>query len=329
MASPFDAADFPLESADSLVLPELSFPAPGRLHPRWEEIEAGTVDWLLGYGLVSGPTEELKVRNSLFGKALAWMYPVGPVDRILAISHLSIFWFTFDDKIVESTAPGAAQQLAERALHMDQIARSPQRTPPGEDPFHRAYHDIWARFHRWASPRQLLRMQHGMLQAVIACITDSLRTGIPTPPPLALYRPLRFGTSLLSPFVDYNEIVHGIEIPLDTYLQPDVQDLITTGVNLFAIMNDIYSCPRDTQKRQVMNLPAVLAHEHRCSLQEGLDMAAELFRLNTDRFLQLSEELGKRTAEHLPELIEGMQVFTAGILNWYLQDTARYRPANP
>lgn len=306
-----------------LVIPKVSFPFPGRLHPEWKAIEQGTLDWALSFDLVSSPADERRIRDALFGKALARMYPSGPVERVLSISLLSILWFVFDDRVVEPSSSQGAYELLERALIMDEIARDPASEPDSADPYHRAYRDVWKRFRRLATPGQAVRMQRAMLGTLLSCATEKVAVDQRIPLPGPVYRRVRHGTSLLSTFVTFMEVVGQFEVPLHVHADPEVQELIRTGISVFTTMNDIYSCPIDARRGHAMNLPSVLARERRCSLQEGIDLAVAELRADTDRFLRLADRLTGR--ENLPPLIEAIKDANAGINVWY-HETRRYDP---
>nr|WP_225955243.1 terpene synthase family protein [Kibdelosporangium phytohabitans] len=233
------------------------------------------------------------------------------------------FYTMWDDRIAAVTNPDELRTLGIRCLHLDRIAADPHTVPATDDPFEHAYRDLWLRTLTWASPQQAERIQRDMLHNSLGWLVEGAHDLQRAVASLADYREIRWATSTLPFFVDLNEIVRGFEVPLATALDPAVRQLVRLSMTLFTTTNDIFSCARDAYRGHFMNLPAVLAHAYDCSLQQGMDMAAQELRAQTSQFLALAGRLRQRAEEKLPELVDSLQDMVAGHLVW-IRECGRY-----
>lgn len=307
----------------ALAIPDLSFPFPARLHPDWPELEEGTVGWLKEFGFVHDSGHEQRIRAQLLGKTFAHYFPIGATQRVMLAANMCAFYTMWDDRIAAVTNPDELRTLGVRCLRLDKIAADPHPCPDTDDPFENAYRDLWLRTLAWASPQQAERIHRDMLHNSLGWLAEGAHDLQHATPCLADYREIRWATSTLPFFVDLNEIVRGFEVPLATALDPAVRQLVRLSMTLFTTTNDIYSCARDAYRGHVMNLPAVLAHANHCSLQQGMDMAADDLRTQTGQFVELADRLRSRTHEKLPELIDSLQDMVAGHLVW-IRECGRY-----
>ncbi|MBP2472153.1 hypothetical protein JOF53_001025 [Crossiella equi] len=300
----------------ALTIPDLSFPFPARLHPDWAELEENTIGWLKDFGFVRDGDHERRFRTQLLGKSFAHFFPVGATERVALATNMCVFYTLWDDRIAVVTTPEELRTMGIRCLRLDKIAADPHPVPDTDDPFEHAYRDLWLRLLAWASPQQAERIQRDMLHNSLGWLVEGAHDLHQRTPAPEDYREIRWATSALSFFVDLNEIVRGFELPLATARDPAVRRLVRLSMNLFTTTNDLHSCARDAYRGHVMNLPAVLAHAHGCSLQRGMDLAAAELRRQTEEFLVLAEGLRHRAEEKLPELIDCLQDMVAGHLVW-------------
>lgn len=314
----------PDTGAAELVVPRISFPVPGRLHPAADELEERTLAWLRKFGIIRNDADEQYLRHSTLGRTYAWMIPEGEVDRVLIATQFCIWATMQDDRYTEGLGLGGRlTDLSAHLLACENIADTPFQVGEGGPPIERAYRDLFLRIEHTATPQQVLRIQKGMLHYSIGAAADAAYAAAKTVPPVRQYLRIRHLIAHLHHHFVLTEVAQNFEMPTALLLDPDVRELTNLAIQIIGLTNDIYGCPRDVQRGHIANLPMVLAHHHGLSVQEGINYTAAEVDQATGKFTRLAARLRQRDIDILHRYIRGLEDQIAGHLAW-LHETGRY-----
>lgn len=107
---------------------------------------------------------------------------------------------------------------------------------------------------------------------------------------------------------------------------PAVAALAQVCTNVVCFANDVYSCHKEQQAKDVHNLVVVLQHQCLCSWQDALDQAALLHNGEMQTFLSLEQQLSRyewASDQNLQRYVGVMRSWIRGNFDWS-QETGRY-----
>ncbi|PRQ08895.1 terpene synthase family protein [Enhygromyxa salina] len=312
-----------------LTIPDISLPFSACTpHPAAHEIDAGTVEWLLDFGLLQTAEQERYFRAIGVGRWFPSLLPHGDVERVLLGSQLTAWYTILDDHFAEKHGrQGDATSLLRQLVHCEDIARLPDARDDDDDddaPLHRALRDLSVRLREIAAPEQALRLQWHSLQYYLGIAAETAYTAQGTLPGLADYQRIRRLNSCIPPFFVMSEIARGDRLPAGSLIRPDVQRLTALAVDLVAVTNDIIGLPRDLERGDTWTLCAVLAHHRGLSVEASLEHMVAQFHRDAEAFSELADRLMLSDPETMPRYIPILQDLVAGHLAW-TKDSPRYK----
>jgi hypothetical protein len=313
------------EQARLLRTPDISFPFPARVHPHADTINEQAIAWILHHGLAPTDDEEQYLRRQRPGRCLAWLCPQGDTACVTLGACLFLWALLLDDRMTNHGGTGSGvAALADHLLSCDRIMRAPNTTlDVHHNPMQAALQDWCRRLRDVASAQQRMRLHGAMTSSFLGFVTEAACTATCCAPTVSQYRLIRQATSSTAVFLVLLEIAAGFETPPHALLEPEIRTLTSLAMDLFTTTNEILTCPRDVHLHDGMNLAIVLARQHRCSVQQGIDLAAYELDRNTTHFRQLAERVRTRPQPWAPRLVSTLEYFVAGHRAW-IAETGRY-----
>lgn len=312
-------------AAPALTIPQLSLPFSACTpHPAAQEIDAGTIAWLLGHDLVRDADQERYLRTIGLGRWFPCLLPRGETARVLLGSQLTAWFTMLDDQVAEKHGrQGDLITLMRHLVHSEDIARLPDAREE-DAPLQRAFQDLCVRLREVTSPEQAVRLQACALQYYLGIAAETAYTVQGALPAVADYRRIRRLNSCIPPFFVLSEVARGERLPLGPLLRPDVQRLTALAVDLVAVVNDIIGLPRDLARGDTWLLSRVLERDEGLDVQASLDRMLAQFHRDTDTFVALAARLRAADGEDLPRYITILEDLVAGHLAW-TQRSPRYQ----
>ncbi len=246
--------------------------------------------------------------------------------RNLQVAALWVYWgFAFDDARCDDgpLSVDAAEFLA-MACRMQRALEVPDETPPDDDVFAVALHDIGRRFRECATPVQVRRFNEAhrsWLMAVAWQIGNNQRGYMPS---LDEYVTLRLGSSGGPPTLAMLEIANGAEVPASEMDSPPVRALTEMTWLVAALDNDLHSYQREINDGHTdQNIISVHVHRYGRTVTEAGKLAVALRDRIMHRFLRLREQLFTSASPALACYLRGLGHGIRGNIDWGLK-TPRY-----
>jgi 5-epi-alpha-selinene synthase len=313
-----------------LEVPALWCPVPSARHVAADAIEEGTITWMKRHGFIENASQEAEARIARFGIRAAHVHPVGWVDAIQLVSDLTVWLFLADDVYVES--PGSDNRLlitTEHAIRSLRVLRDPDELPAEPDAALLALQDISRRLRTLATPEQVDRVVHGMVEFFLAGCCEAIHFARRSLPGVADYVPVRDAINCLRCvcFV-FIEMVGRFELPGPVWCRPDLQLLVRKATRIVSNHHDLLSGLRELAHEVPMNLPAVMTREFGMPTEIAFKRVAELANADMRVFLRLAEDLLARESNASVRCyVDGLKSWIRGNLDWSLT-TGRYRVAD-
>jgi hypothetical protein len=330
-------------------VPVLHSPFASRLNPYAERAERRALSWAARIGLVDPDTELAQLARQGFGRLAGRSHPDLTLAALADVCRWYLWFAILDDHYCDRPPPGTgigwlAARLAgiARALTAPVLAagetgtvaeanlaatdigtEAPDREPE-PDPAERAAADLARRTAARATDEQYRRLLAGFDATFFGLLWESAARRPDTPVDLVSYSPMRRAAGALPAFLTLAEI-HGDRPPPPAELaRPEVAVLASRLGNLIMWQNDIRSYQAEAAAGGAMlSLVTVLAQERDLDTQAAVDLAAQLWTAELDRYreardrvLALGSPALRRYADRLHELL-------AGFLTWPYE-TVRY-----
>ncbi|GAA2808691.1 terpene synthase family protein [Crossiella cryophila] len=310
----------------SFTIPKLIAPYPVLIHPGRAAAHRLLVEWKARYGLTAEPGQEEAVYD--FSGLVASIYPLGDdAERLAHTAQSTHFTEVLDDHFIERPIRDGQLHIAtDHALRMVEITEDPFAEITEDIPLYHALADLCRRMVTLAGWEQLERWASGMWGFSFGVLVEMAYTTTRTLPGAAAYGPLRERTTGFYPWFNDQMIgfVAGRHIPAEVLAQPAVRTMRKLSSKIIGYYNDISAFNAEPQPEQAMALPAVLARAHNCSLQDGLEQAAEHWYDLVAELTIATDRAGHSENEHIRFLGLASRHMVAGFVHWGDNLTQRY-----
>jgi hypothetical protein len=176
-----------------------------------------------------------------------------------------------------------------------------------------------------STPAQRARFVSSVRGYFFALVWEATNRAAGRTPPLDDYVRMRQHTGAVLTSFALVDMAAGYEVPQDVVDGAGMRALIAKAVNAVCWANDIYSHRKEADRGQdVHNLPAVLAHHHRCSPEQALHRAVEMHDAEIRSLIDLEARIqATGVTPEQQRYLSGLRTWIRGNLDWSL-DTARY-----
>lgn len=250
-----------------------------------EEVNRRLMEWIEGIGIFANRLD--KVRGSNFGRyAMLCHTDTRDPDRLLLQGQCLAALFAVDDHYCDEHASGAIPERAASRLSLAVAAMEPAYLSSpysaeleqqlDADPVLRGLLAYMARVARFSTPSQVARVRQVTLSMFVTMAGEAVWRSHGSKPTLAEYLASRQVNSFW-PCLVLIDPIGGYEVPANIYWSPEVHRITALVSSATTIVNDLYSAWREyVNESGEFKLTWLLADRHNCSLQEAVNLAADI-----------------------------------------------------
>ncbi|KNB54096.1 terpene synthase family protein [Streptomyces caatingaensis] len=273
------------------TVPDFRCPFPGAVNPALPEASGRMWRWVEAQGLAATAEARAVIEQSWVDRAAARYFPTADAG-VLALACRWFAWMVRNDDVHDVPAPGARERSA--SPHLDRLIASAVTGGDGGDGgcgvFGAALGDLWRRTAAGRSPGWCARLAGDFADFLRAYRTERDAAAGPLPgiEEYLRHRTVSYGMLFSTNFA---ELAAGDALPEEVRACPEFRELRRlTGLH-GAIVNDIYSYPRELRSAYPYNAVHLLRSAHGGTVQEAVDRAAALTHACLDGFLAAESRL--------------------------------------
>lgn len=315
----------------SLVMPELDYPFAPAVSEHAEVLDCEISEWARSVDLLSTERARRLFGAAGLGRLVARTHPYSSLEDLRLISAWYAWLFLQDDVRDDSGVgrrPGELSALDERFI---EVLEGGAGLRTGDDPLVGALHDLRQQLQgrlgdgalSRVGMRRLIRAFKQHLDATLWEASNRARGTVPDVESYVRMRPLTGGLSIVTELV---ELLEGTHLPTEVRENPAVGRLTETSHNIVCWANDILSLKKELKCSEVNNLVVVLRESGGLTLQEAVDLAAEMHDAEVRVFVEHQEALpvyGGPVDRNLDRYVSGLRRRIRGVLDW-TRESKRY-----
>ncbi|MFL1491449.1 family 2 encapsulin nanocompartment cargo protein terpene cyclase [Pseudomonas antarctica] len=320
--------------AAQLVIPPLECPLPVRVDEALgNHVNDLLLDWVSQVGIFEGQLEQVHASN--FGRFAMLCHPdTDTPERLLLSAKCIAALFAVDDHYCDDERSGSNPRLLGPRLSLALAALDKAHlTAPHDlaltqalnrDPVLRGLQGYMSHLARYSSESQMARVRLETIAMFVTMNAEAAWRIEHSLPSVWEYLAHRQVNSFL-PCMALIDVVGGYELEADAYFSAQVREVVTLAASATIIANDVYSAPKESMPEiGDFNLPLLLAHEHGCSLQQGMWLAAETHNEIVRRYADKEHQLLEHASPQLERFLGGVKAWLAGNNEWH-QHSGRYQ----
>ncbi|KID95099.1 terpene synthase metal-binding domain-containing protein, partial [Metarhizium majus ARSEF 297] len=307
----------------SLRVPLFSVPWPGQCSNKAEVIEARMMKWADEHNLLVTDEYRNRVIRTRYGLLAARCYPNAGEVLLQAIADYLVWFFLADDLFVDRVEVATDETIRNLTAMVDVLDLNVAGSPPvfGE----LAWLDVCQRLRRLLQAEAFERFAQGMRLWATTAALQILNHLRPTPVGIREYQTIRRHTSGLNPCTSLADAANKGSVQACEFYDADVQTLVRQTNNIVCWANDIQSLRIEIhQPGQFRNMVTIYAQQGQ-SLQDAVETTATRVNKEIAGFCELADAVTARPiSDELHGLIDGLEYWIRGYLDWVVHDTMRY-----
>ncbi|MEV6579036.1 hypothetical protein AB0M92_12865 [Streptomyces sp. NPDC051582] len=309
-----------------LTISNLTCPFTAHTNPHGVGTDDETGAWIEKFGLDERLLE--LTEHDTYGPFCAMLYPYGESREGLQLASDGLAWAeTFHDRYIKEPAlSGHLGWVSRSLMALSRVVDDPHGAPEEDDPYHRAWRDLWLRLERLATPAQFARAAAGWAYWSRGLASEAICLSKGRLPCLPDFRMIRRAKTASRLFIVFPELISGDPLPEQVWAHPQVLRLQDLAADAVGYYSDITLFDREADPSTAMTLPSVLAGHHKFSLQEGLFQAADMYRDTLEEFTVVGRSLREMGDPQITRCVRDAEAMIAGFSHWQ-QLTGRNSPA--
>lgn len=314
---------------------------PHKVHPRVREVEAAAVDWALQRGVIAASEESAEDwRSQLAGGCAAYVYPESTDELAALWGRWYIWWFIIDELAITYSV----RDFIELVCRWDAPLKTGGRTVEGTHPMVHAFADLCRCTAELIDPATYAILAQGCIEAFTGFLIEmALRDsgealkleGLEPNGEYLVNHRRTFGA-----VYDYSiyEACRGYPLPSAIRRTPEWQGLLTAGLDVVILQNDLIGLARDVRGNDLKYNSVCLLHlQEGLSYPEAVDAVKKAIRRRINDFLDIEARvpeiarehgLGAAEREQFAGLVRDLKQYSQGGLDWY-RETSRYSTTHP
>jgi len=312
-------------------IPALYCPFPVAIHPRVNEIEEHTNQWVSNFDLLDNYDTFVHFRDSQFGHFIARSFPEADFMKVSAWSDLNALLFIVDDQIDAQDIIKDKDSffgLMDKFIYV--LQHRTKCTLKTDGNVLAALSDFWQRI--------TLLTEERWQKKFIKSIKDMFEGGywqfehllLGKKPRFEEYLKVRqyFGAAHLS--TDALEGISGIDLPQYVYEDPEVHRLTEIARNTICFSNDLFSFGKETQEVNngaIFNLVMIVKDKYDLTVEQAIQKTADIHDQLIREFLSLSKRVykfGQAVDQVLKTYVDALGILQRGNIEWSTRETSRY-----
>lgn len=297
------------------------------------EVNNRLMRWIKRIGIFAGKLD--KIRASDFGRyAMLCHVDTDDPNRLLLQAQCLAALFAVDDHYCDDRSLGCDPRHVAPLLSFAIAAMDPSYLPKPfdtqlkiqlrADPVLVGLRAYMKRVSRFCTPSQVARVRQISIAMFVAMAAEGAWRVYGTRPTVAEYLSSRQVNSFW-PCLVLIDPIGGYEVPANVYSQPDVHRVTALASLATTLVNDLYSAYKEhLNEVGTFKLPYLLASLHQCSLQQAIDMIADIHDDVMLQYEKAERALLIGATPLLQRYLMGLKAWIAGNLEWH-KHSARYR----
>jgi hypothetical protein len=309
---------------EQFTYPEVRYRLPNLVSPTLDEAEKLVAVWLTEIGLAQygGQAEDRNKFTYYLSHAYPYCTDIGRMYFIAKACYVNIIT---DDLLIEyPRAHGRPTESVRNAARLMAIGDDPFGAPDYDEPILRAWRDVCLHAHELGGWRLNLQTTLGMEQFLLGLVMEIpyvIEHGLPD---AATYRTFRVRTTGFYLWFEYYVTVAANRaFPPEAFAHYKIRRIMTSSSRLCGLANDIWHLGDEPDPARSFALPAVIAREQGCSIQEGIQRATEIYDRDWDELLALRAELMADADADIRFLAQWIPQLPQAFLSW-MGPTQRY-----
>lgn len=312
--------------------PELYCPAPIRDDPvLGDAVNERLIAWAEQVEIYPGRLDRLQAAN--FGRLVMLTHPdTDDPDRLLAAAKCATAEWAVDDYYCDDESAGAAPELLGPRLALATIALDPDHLPHRyapdleramrAEPVLVALRSAVEHLSRYATPVQVSRLSYEISELFVGFGAEAGWRTAGRTPPVWEYLAARQLNSFL-PCITVTDVVGGYQVPAEEYTAAPVRRAVKAAALAATLVNDLYSMTKSGSGAD-FQLPAMIAAEERCSLDEGVRRSVEIHDELVRAYESEAAALSLTGSPALRRFLAGVWAWLGGNREWH-SSSDRYR----
>lgn len=293
-------------------------PIPPEIHPRAEEVEARSVEWMTRQRIYSDERERLRLSRIRAGEFVARIMPSGTEASLQAAGDFFMWLFAFDDAFCDEGRFGQRPHgMAVYAGWLGHLLDSPHSEVLSEDPYAQSLRDLRLRLERVASPTQVRRWSDAVRSYLYAQVWEAANRDDQRVCDVDSYTVLRLYSGAVNVCPTLIDIVNGHEVSSRELARPLVRAAAEVAGTLVIWDNDLISYEKESRRSEDLhNLLAVLMHARGCSMEEATHEAVKMRDAVMTLFLRLLAQGQVGASPGLSLYLKGLGNFVRANIDW-------------
>lgn len=307
----------------AIVIPPLYCPDAVRDDPALADtVNEELVRWAAGIGIYAGRLDML--RSCHFGRLMMLAHPdCDDADRLLAAARCGLSEWAVDDHWADA-GEDADPRLIGLRLAFAHAVVDPVRLPPRyerrfeeqveAEPVLRAFRSALEHLADFASPTQVTRLRYQLAVMFVGYNHEAEWRMSARRPPVWEYLLHRYENGFF-PCMGLTDPVGGYEVPAHEFADARVRRTYMYAGVASCLLNDLYSMAREEPGDT--GLPRLIAAEEQCSLQEAVNLTAEVHDEIMHTVEAESAALAALGSPALGRFLEGIWNWMGGAKEWH------------
>ncbi|MGW7276129.1 selina-4(15),7(11)-diene synthase [Streptomyces sp. NPDC054864] len=316
--------------ASQLIVPPFFSPVPPAIHPRHDDIDAGTAAWAEFFRIGSPELRERLVEHDI-GTFSARILPDGRDEVVLLLSDFVLWLFGVDDGYCEEGELGHRPGELAGVLHrLTRVAQNPQTSMLDDDPLAAGLRDLRARVDQYGTTDQAARWVDALREYFFAVVWEAGHRRAGSIPELNDYTLMRLYDGATSVVLPMLEMGHGYELQPHERTSPAMRAAAEMASFIITWDNDILS---DHKERHApgyhLNVLRVLEQEHGLTADEALGLAIAQRDRVMCLFMRLSRHLTRVGSPQTRQYVTSLAHFIRAAQDWGISSVRYTTPENP
>ncbi|AIA48138.1 hypothetical protein L085_13535 [Serratia sp. FS14] len=309
-------------------LPPIYCPFTHKIHPKLEQFDQATADWLDHWELYWDEPQRRRMVRPGWGELAALAYPTGRDELIQLASDWMAWAFAYDDEWCdEGPVTKKPEAMIMATAQMNRALECPEYPVSADERYSLSMQELRIRLELYATSEQVNRVVEAQKGYFLA---EMVKAGCmnPTLDECTFLR-LNGGGGMIFPVLRH--VVAGIDISQNEYLSRPIVAMTEMAATLVVWENELFSYAKESLRNSLdsrgHNLVDAIRRQFNYSAIDALHWLNTMHDRIMSLFVRLRDKLLQDAAPHIVHYIETLIDYQTGILEWHRRDR-RYRFLN-
>lgn len=289
-----------------------------------------SLEWLTRFGFINDEDDRRYVDSFQMDRFVAGCAPLLRGSDLELFSDWGMFTVLIDDHLDTDDPSGIRDEVEQLVRILD--TDDPDNIAPDASPSVRILADLWRRSQEIPQPWRR-QFADRWAQALEAMLVEASWRRDRLWPSFARYLELRRNTITVQALLRLTDHLNGIRLDDRVLNSSGVTGLRVPFIDHFALVNDVYSFPREASRGDHLNSVFVIEKEYGCTRGEAVTMVVRRADDSLRYFLRLEQTLpmtcddlglGAEERTEVTRMACSLRHWFRGNLDFYRAGNARY-----